>query len=129
MDTDNRGTTGLLGSLRSLGDGLLAGVQGRIALFSIELQEEKFRLIRTVVWVAAAVFFGMLAIVFASLAVVYLFWDSARLDVLGGLALFHAGALAVVLLSLRRFLARQPGPFAATLHEFAKDRACIRNQN
>ncbi len=129
MDTQDRDTPGLLGSLRALGDGLLAGVQGRLELFSIELQEEKFRLIRTVVWVAAAVFLGMLALVFASLTVVYLFWDSARLAVLGGLALFHAGALAVVLLALRRFLARQPAPFAATLHEFAKDRACIHKQN
>lgn len=129
MDTANRHAPGLLGSLRALGDGLLAGVQGRIQLFSIELQEEKFRLIQTVVWVAAAVFLGMLALVFASLTVVYLFWDSARLAVLGGLALFHTTATAVVLLALRRFLARQPKPFAATLQEFAKDRACIREPN
>lgn len=129
MDTDNRRPSGLLGPLRALGDGLLAAVQGRMELFSLELREEKFRLIRTVVWVTAAVFLGMLAIIFASLTVVYLFWDSARLAVLGGLAVFHTAALAAVLLALRRFLARQPKPFAATLQEFAKDRACIHKQN
>lgn len=129
MDTVNRSAVGFFGSLRALGDGLLAGVQGRLELFSIELQEEKYRLFKTVVWIGAAVFFGMLAIVFASLTAVYLFWDSARLAVLGGLALFYTGAFVVVLVSLRRYLARQPSPFAATLHEFGKDRECIRKEN
>ena len=127
MDTATRSTSGLLGSLRALGDGLLASVQGRLELFSIELQEEKLRLLKTVVWVGAAVFLGLLAVVFSSLTLVYLFWDSARLAVLGGLAVFYTGALAVVLLALRRFLRHQPSPFAATLHEFGKDRECIRN--
>jgi uncharacterized membrane protein YqjE len=129
MDTATRSTSGVLGALRSLGDGLLGGVQRRLELFSIELQEEKYRLLQTVVWGAAAVFLAMLAVVFSSLALVYLFWDSARLAVLGGLAVFYTGALAVVLLVLRRFLARQPSPFAATLHEFGKDRECMRKEN
>ena len=127
MDTETRSTSGLLGSLRALGNGLLAGAQGRLELFSIELQEEKFRLLKTVVWVGAAIFLGMLAVVFSSLALVYLFWDSARLAVLGGLALFYTGALVLVLLGLRRFLRHQPSPLAATRHEFGKDRECIRN--
>lgn len=124
-----RNASGFFSSLRALGDGLLAGAQGRLALFSLELQEEKFRLLKTVVWMGAAVFLGMLAVVFSSLTVVFLFWESARLAVLGGLALFYTGALTVVLLTLRRFLARQPSPFAATLHEFGKDRECIRKEN
>ncbi|HLP01519.1 MAG TPA: phage holin family protein [Opitutaceae bacterium] len=124
-----RDTSGLFGSLRELGDGLLAGAQGRLELFSIELQEEKLRLLKTVVGVGAAVFLGMLAVVFTSLTVVFLFWETARLAVLGSLALFYAGALVVALLLLRRFFARQPSPFAATLHEFGKDRECIRNAN
>jgi uncharacterized membrane protein YqjE len=129
MDTVTRSASGFLGPLRALGDGLLAGLQGRLELFSIELQEEKYRQLQTVVWVGVAVFLGMLAVVFSSLTLVYLFWDSARLAVLGGLAVFYTGALAVVLLVLRRFLARQPSPFAATLHEFGKDRECIRTRN
>jgi len=129
MDTATRSTSGVLGALRALGDGLLGGVQRRLELFSIELQEEKYRLLQTVVWVGAAVFLAMLAVVFSSLALVYLFWDSARLAVLGGLAVFYTGALAVVLLVLRRFLRHQPSPFAATLHEFGKDRECMRKEN
>jgi hypothetical protein len=34
--------------------------------------------------------------------------------------------LGAILTALRRFLARQPAPFAATLEEIGEDRACIR---
>ena len=120
---------GYLSSLRSLGDGLLASVQDRLELFTVELQEEKFRLIQTFIWISAAVFTGMMAITFASLTLVYLFWDSARLAVLGGLTILYAGALVVIIIAFRRYLARQPSPFAATLHEIGEDRACIRAEN
>ena len=129
METAPPGPGGVLSSLRSLGDGILASVQDRLELFSIELREEKLRLIRTFVWISATVFLGMMAIMFASLTLVYLFWESARLAVLGGLTVLYAGALVVVIVAFRRFLARQPGPFAATLHEIGEDRACIRPEN
>lgn len=129
METANSRTPGVLSSLRSLGDGLLASVQNRIELIAIELQEEKLRLILTFIWISAAVFSGLLAIVFASLTLVYLFWDSARLAVLGGLTLFYAATLVAVVWAFRRYLARQPTPFAATLEEIGEDRACIRNRN
>ena len=129
METAAPGSTGFLSSLRSLADGLLASAQDRLELVSIELQEEKFRLIQMFVWVSAVVFSGMMAIVFASLSVVYLFWESARLAVLGGLTVLYAGALVVIIIAFRRYLARQPSPFAATLHEIGEDRACIRTES
>jgi len=128
MDTATHGPAGFVSSLRSLGDGLLATVQDRLKLVSIEVQEEKFRLIRTFVWISAAVFGGMLTITFASLTLVYLFWETARVFVLGGLTALYAGALTVIIVAFRRYLARQPNPFAATLHEIGEDRACIRTE-
>jgi uncharacterized membrane protein YqjE len=129
METATPGPAGFLGSLRSLGDGLLASAQDRLELVSIELQEEKFRLIRIFVWVSAIVFLGMMAVVFGSLTLVYLFWESARLAVLGGLTALYAGALVVIIVAFRRHLARQPSPFSATRQELGEDRACIRNGN
>jgi uncharacterized membrane protein YqjE len=127
METDTPGPAGFLSSFRVLGDNLLATVQDRLELFSLELQEEKFRLIQIFIWISAAVFAGMMAIVFASLTLVYLFWDSARLAVLGGLTVFYAGGLVAIIVALRRFIARQPTPFAATRQEMGEDRTCIRN--
>ncbi len=120
---------GFLGSFRMLGDSLLAGVQDRLSLLSLELQEEKFRLIQTFLWISAAVFTGVLAIAFVSLTLVYLFWESARLAVLGGLALFYTATFVSILFAFRSFLARQPRPFAATLQELDTDRSCMRNGN
>lgn len=120
---------GLLGSLRVLSDTLLGTVQDRVELFSVELQEEKFRLIQTVLWISVAVCTGMLAIIFVSLTLVYVFWESARLAVLGGLAASYTAGLIATIVAFRRFLARQPLPFAATRQELSADRACIRNGN
>lgn len=129
MSTASPGSTGFLASFRALGDGLLGMVEGRLELFALELQEEKFRLIQTFIWISAAVFTGMMAITFASLTLVYLFWESARLGVLVGLTVLYAGALAAIIVALRRFLARQPAPFVATRQEIGEDRACIRNES
>lgn len=126
MDTPPPVSAGFIGSLRALGDGLIASLQGRIELFSVEVQEEKFRLIQIFIWISAAVFTGVMAITFARLTLVYLFWESARLAVLGGLTLLYTGALVAIIVAFRRYLARQPRPFAATLQEIGEDRACIR---
>jgi len=127
MEPATPAPAGYLNSLRSLGDSFLASAQDRLQLFTVELQEEKFRLIQTFIWISAAVFAAMMAVTFASLTLVYFFWASARLAVLAGLAIFYAAALVAIIIAFRRFIARQPSPFAATLHEIGEDRACIRN--
>jgi len=129
MGTATSSRAGFLGSFRALGDGLLATVHDRLKLFSIELHEEKLRLVQTFIWISAAVFTGMMAITFASLTLVYLFWESARLAALGGFTLLYGGALVAIVIGFRRYLANQPKPFAATLQELEEDRACIRTTN
>ena len=115
--------------IRALGDRVLANVHGRIELISIELQEEKFRLIETFVWISTAVFVAMLAISFASITLVYAFEEGARLVVLGSLTVLYVAAFIVTVIAFRRYLARQPRPFADTLEEIEKDRACIPGGN
>ncbi len=121
MATTTPGSTGYLGSLRALGGGLLAALRDRLQLLSLELHEEKFRVIQIFIWISAAVFTGMMAISFASLTLVYVFWESARLAVLGGLALLYIVAFVSIVIAFRRYLARQPKPFAATLSEIGDD--------
>ena len=41
----------------------------------------------------------------------------STLAVLGGLTVLYAGALLAIVIAFRRYLARQPRPFAATLQE------------
>lgn len=126
MEPESSASGGFLASLASLSDGLLASVQHRLQLFGVEVQEQKLRLIQTIVWVSAAIFAGVMTLTFASLTLVYLFWATARLAVLGGLTLLYTTALVATLVGLRRHLARQPPPFAATLRELETDRTWIR---
>lgn len=116
----------LLGSLRGFADGLLGSAHGRLELFAIELHEEKFRLIQLFIWISAAIFSAILAITFASLTIVYLFWESARLAVLGGFTVLYGGGFVAVLVYCRKFIARQPKPFESSIAELQEDRACIR---
>jgi len=129
MDTESPSPPGILGSLRALVDGLLSSAHDRLGLISIEIQEEKFRLIQTFFWISAVFLAGVMAVTFASLTLVYLFWESARLAVLGGLALAYTAAFIALIVAFRRYLARQPRMLAATLQELDEDRACIRGKN
>jgi uncharacterized membrane protein YqjE len=127
MESPTGQANGLIDSLRGLGDSLVGTLGDRLALFSVELHEEKHRLFHVLVWISALVFCGVMAATFASVTLVYLFWESARLTVLVGLTLGYAGALVAVGCAFKRYLARQPKPFAATLEEITEDRAWIRN--
>jgi uncharacterized membrane protein YqjE len=129
METHVPGSSGLLGSLRGFADGLIGSVHDRFELLSMELQEEKNRLIQIFIWISAIVFLAMLAVVFASFALVVLFWETARGAVIGGLAVAYIVGLAVAVIGFKRFLKRQPKPFAATLSELREDRACIQAEN
>jgi uncharacterized membrane protein YqjE len=128
METPPSAPPGFLHSVRALADSLLATVEDRLELVSVELQEEKHRLIQVFIWISAAVFTAVMAVTFASITLVYLLWDSARLTALVGLTLLYSGAVVAIVVAFRRHLARQPRPFAATLQELKVDRACIRTE-
>lgn len=129
METTSPSSTGFFASLSNLCAGLVAGVEDRLQLLSAELHEEKLRLIQIFVWISAAVFTGMMAVGFASLAVVFMFSGTARIVALAGFAVLYGVALAVIVISFRRYLARQPRPFSATLEELKEDGECIRTGN
>lgn len=128
MENRTPASSGLLDALRKLGGSLIGTVHDRIELFSVEVREEKFRLIRLFVAISAAIFAAMMAVTFASITLVYLFWESARIPVLVGLTLTYTGALAWILIALRNHLARQPKPFAGTIQELKEDRECFRTE-
>jgi uncharacterized membrane protein YqjE len=129
MEPRAPGSSGLLGSLRSLADGLIGSAHERLELLALELHEEKYRLIQIFIWISAIVFLAMLATVFASMALVVLLWETARVAVVCSLAGGDILAAVLVTLGFRRYLKRQPKPFAGTLRELREDRECIRAEN
>lgn len=129
MEPGHPASRGLLDSLKVFGESLLGMVHDRVELFSVELHEEKYRLIQIFIWISATVFTGMLALTFISITLVYLFWETARVAVLCSLTGAYVIAFVAILLTFKRFLASQPKPFAATLREFRKDDECIRPES
>jgi len=129
METRAPSSSGLLGSVRTFAEGLIGTAHDRLELLAVELHEEKHRLIQVFIWISAIVFLAMVAVVFASLAIVVLWWETARVLVVCTLACVYTGALVTAVLGFRRYLKRQPRPFAATLSELREDRECIRAGN
>ena len=129
MNPPAPGSSGLLGNLRGLADGLIGSAHDRLELLAVELHEEKYRLIQIFIWISAIVFLAMLAMVFVSMAIVVLLWETSRVAVVCSLAGGYVVALIAVALGFKRYLKRQPKPFAATLGELREDRACIRTES
>lgn len=92
----------------------------RLEILSIELQEEGSRLGQMFFLGVMAVFLLMLGVLLCTLFFVVLFWETHRLQVIGGFAVFYllAAALAVFVLRRRR---KTPGLFPTTLSELRKD--------
>jgi uncharacterized membrane protein YqjE len=130
MDFGAPGSSGLLGSLRGFADGVVGSVQDRFELLSLELHEEKHRLIQVLIWLGLAMFGVLLALVFASGALVVAYWNtSARLPIVIGLAAVYAiGAIAAAF-RCRALLASHTAPFSTSLNELRVDRECLLPKN
>ena len=113
---------GVFDSLRSLSDAGLALLQNRIELFGVELQEEKARLLRTLVLAAGVFFLAGVATVMVTISIVFLTSEAARGPVLLALTLVYVAAAAGSYVALRKHLRSTPPPFQGTVSELKKDR-------
>lgn len=121
-------TDGWLASLRRGGDSLLGLVQTRLELLAVELQEEKLRAIKLLVWfgVALTLLAAGLLVVIATLAL--WMWSIAGYLGLLGLAVLVLSGAGGILVWLRRQISAGPRPFTTTLSEFQKDREWLRTK-
>lgn len=120
--------TGLLNSLKTLLATLLAIVQTRLELVSTEFEEERARLQSVLMLLLAALFclgFGALLL---TLFIVVLFWDTHRLSVTAGCAIFYLGLGWSAAAAARAKLRSKPRLFAATLAELSKDRDSLKHR-
>jgi uncharacterized membrane protein YqjE len=111
-----------------LGDSALALLRARLELASVELAEERERLLTRLGWLVAGILLLVFALLGLGVLAAALLWDSNRLlALLLPTVLFALGGWALVRRS--QALAREGGlPFAATMAEFDKDRALLGRQ-
>lgn len=112
---------GILESLRRLGRSGLAVLHNRVELFSVELEEQKVRLVRVLILAGAVIFLGNTALLTVSAAIVMLAGEKVREAVLIGLCVFYILATLAAFLALRKELRSAPPPFRDTMAELKKD--------
>ncbi|MCB1125584.1 MAG: phage holin family protein [Verrucomicrobiae bacterium] len=112
---------GVSATVRRLAARSLGVVSNRFELFILELQEQEQRLFGVLLMALLAAVFSLLALVLASFALVIVFWESARMEVLLGLTAFYALGAGLLGWQVRRRV-RDGSPFSATLGELKKDR-------
>lgn len=120
---------GWLDSLRRIGESSFALLRNRFELFTVELQEEKLRLLNLLIWLGLAAIFGAAGIFVAMVALAFWLWDTAGYTGLVSLAAATLAAALAILWGIRRKIQTAPPPFAQTVAEFRKDGECLRGDH
>ena len=117
---------GLFNSVRGLGVTLLALLGNRLDLLGTELAEERVRLLSLVTYGAVALLMLSAGLVFLSIFLTVLLWDSNRLLALGIFtSLFLAGGLLALGMTIG-FARAGSRLFVASLAELSKDKEALR---
>ena len=98
--------------------------ENRLELLTVEVQEERERLLHAVLLALGGAAFGLLAGVAFTGVVVVLFWDYSPVGALLTLTGIY-GVAAVVFYRRLTGLLRDWQTFSATLDQLRKDRACL----
>ncbi len=115
-------STAFLAAGRRLAAALWEQAGLRLELFSLELAEERGRLVGVLVSIAAIVVGASLAIAFAGLAALIAAWDTAyRVPVAVGFAAAFALVALAALLTVRHLLDKSSPLFRHSLAEWRRD--------
>ncbi|MFG0380552.1 phage holin family protein [Pseudomonas sp. zbq_18] len=109
-------------SLKKLGGTLFGLAQGHLELIAIELQEEKSRSFRLLLFSGLSLIFGLLVLLGLSAVVLIAFWEDYRLHAAMGLSLLFLVALALCVGKAKSLARAGQSPFQATLEELARDK-------
>ncbi|WP_312931520.1 phage holin family protein [Pseudomonas sp.] len=119
MDKD---AIGSVATGKRLGAAVLGLLHSHVELLGIELQEQKARSLRLLLFAGFALVFGLLLLSALSGLLLVLVWDTYRLAGIIGLCVFYALAAVFCAMRLKSAVFDESSPFSATLEELAKDR-------
>jgi uncharacterized membrane protein YqjE len=122
MSEPDSARPGVFGRLRELAGHASAVLENRAELLSIELQEEKARLIESFIWAAAASLLGLLFLVVLTATVIFIFPDDQRVYAASGFAALYLLGALFAWFNLRALWKNTPPPFSQSIAEVRKDR-------
>jgi uncharacterized membrane protein YqjE len=100
---------------------LVAMAGTRLELAAVEFQEDARRLLGHLAWTLLAVFLAAGALLLAAFFVIALFWDTYRLQAVGGMAVLFGAAAAIIVLKVRAGMNAEAPLLSATLAELRND--------
>lgn len=120
-DTEAMKGESSVGALRGLLAAGLDALQTRLDLATVEVELYLLRVLRMLLWAAAAVACALFALVFGLVSIVVALWDTHRmLGLLGGTGLFVILAIVFGALGARTFRNR-PNMLEGTLQQLEHD--------
>ena len=125
MDQNRPSAEGIFASPRRLAGAFLSTLQNRFELLALDLQEEKYRLIKALIWVALTVVLCLVAFLLTLFTIVFLSPERARPYVLLGLCFVFVGLAIGAVAGLRRQWKEKPTPLSDTISELKKDAAWL----
>lgn len=111
--------TGFFGAVRSLFGNLVAIIQNRFELLTLELREEKERVVGIAIWGGVMAVCAFMALITLSFLLVVAFWDQAVWVLLGLTVAYLVTALIAYLMV--RLRVKEP-LFGETINQLKKDR-------
>ena len=118
---------GMLGSAGRIASTLVAMIGTRLELAAVEFQADARRMLGHLAWTLLAVLMAMFALTLVALFVIVLFWDSFRLEAIGGMAVLFGGVAAIILLKVRAGFNTETPLLGATLAELRSDVEYVRH--
>jgi uncharacterized membrane protein YqjE len=100
---------------------LVAMASTRLELAAVEFQEDARRLLGHLAWTLLAVFLAAGALLLAALFVIALFWDTYRLQAVGGMAVLFGALAGIILMKVRAGVNAEAPLLSATLAELRND--------
>jgi uncharacterized membrane protein YqjE len=128
MEEPAENTPGVFASLGRLLKTVLAIAHNRLELLLVEAQEERWRFFDVLVLAGVVFVLSLMTLIAATTTIIVLCIKADRLDLVVALVLLY---LAGAIFSFWRLRVRlkQWIPFAATLAELKKDKACLDEKN
>lgn len=122
LGTESGPATDQSASPRRLGAAFMGLLHSHVELFGIELQEQKTRSVKLLLFAGLALVFCLLLLTGLSALLLVLLWDTYRVAGIVGLCVFYTLAALFCALRIKAALFDESSPFHATLEELANDR-------
>jgi uncharacterized membrane protein YqjE len=124
MEEPGENGPGIFASLGRLLKTVLAIAQNRLELLLVEVREERWRFFDALLMAGIVLIMATMTLMAATITIVVVCVKADRLDLVVALVLLYLAGTIVSFWRLRVRL-KQWTPFAATLAELKKDKACL----